>query len=129
MPMFAGARCTIEQIRGTIKLLDYYRRFLASDCTRCFNPEQRWPREEMTKDQARRRLRFLTNTSINRKAGVPDVVGRRQTYEYQNTLRRECQQVNDHFNHRRRPWGLNGRRFETDILQKRYGHIFADYEE
>src|SRR5208337_1802796 len=73
MPTLAGAEVTVPQIRGTIKLLDYYRRFLKSECGRCVDAEDRHRTgSTMTKEQVRRRLSFLVLTAINRKAGIPD---------------------------------------------------------
>ena len=96
---FAGEPVTKSQVAGTLKLLRYYRDFLASDCELCRNPESQWA-DTLTKGQARRRLRFLVNTAINRKAGVPDVACRKQDADYQAGLRRDCNRVRDRVNRR-----------------------------
>lgn len=129
MPLFAGREFTLDEIKGTIKLLDYYRRFLKSECVKCHNPESRHG-NLLTKDQARQRLRFLVNVAINRKACIPDVACRKQESSYQMDLWRDCQEVRMHFNAIGRPriWGLNGKRFRTDEIQKRYGHLLRDNE-
>jgi hypothetical protein len=121
---FAGKQVTNEQIKATTGLLKFYRRFLGSDHERCKNPEQRFG-NPMTRDEARDRLAFLVNVAINRKAGIPDVAGRKQESDYQAALWRECHEIRGHFARRRKLWGLNGRRFQTDILQARYGHLLT----
>jgi hypothetical protein len=119
MPTLAGVTVTIPQVKGTLGLLGYYRRFLWSNCTRCRNPEERfW--SDMTKEQVRRRLGFLVNTAINRKVGIPDP-------ESDIELWRDCQLV-QHLIHRNNPSGLqwrwtNMKKFRTSRIQKRYGHL------
>lgn len=120
-PTIAGTPVTIAQVRGTIKLLDFYRRFLKSACERCVNPEDRYG-NAMTQAQARRRLSFLVNLAINRKAGIPDP-------EDDIELWRDCQ-LAQHLVHRNNPSGLqwrwtNMRRFRTRWIQKRYGHLLS----
>ena len=124
-PTIAGAAVTIPEVKATIKLLDYYRRFLRSDCSRCRNPEGHWHYEEMSKDDVRARLGFLVNTAINRKAGIADSV-------WDCELWRDCQLV-QHLVHRNRPSGLQWRRanmnkFRTTRIQKRYGHLLRHGE-
>jgi hypothetical protein len=72
MTKIAGCPATAEQIRGTIRMLSYYRNFIRSNCTHCKDPglsgRDAWMGNTMTKEQAQRRLWFLVNTAINRKA-------------------------------------------------------------
>jgi hypothetical protein len=102
------------------------RAFLASECERCRDIEDSWGTREYTRDGARARLGFLVNTAINRKAGEPDARCRKQETAYLTKVRRDCEGVRDAVNHRRRAWGLNGRRWETDEIQARYGHLLGD---
>lgn len=95
MVTFAGKEFTLDQIKGTVKLLRYYRAFIRSDKEQAKDPEGMWGYGVMDKDQARRRLKFLINVAINRKAGIPDVVGRKQTPEYQRDLAYDCRDVNE----------------------------------
>lgn len=121
MPMIAGKAVTLEQVRGTLWMLRYYREFLRSNCERCPNPEDRQG-NSLTKDQARRRLAFLINVALNRKAGID---GTERPIDIE--LWRDCQLV-QHLIHRNNPSGLqwrwhNMRKFRTDRIQKRYGHL------
>jgi hypothetical protein len=124
MPTLAGAEVTTAQVRGTIKLLDYYRRFLKSECGRCVDAEDRHRTgSTMTKEQVRRRLSFLVLTAINRKAGIPDP-------DNDIELWRDCQLV-QHLVHRNNPSGLvwrwhNMRKFRTRWIQKRYGYLLRE---
>lgn len=123
----AGRPVTKPQVTGTLKMLRAYRDFLASDCGRCLDLEGRvWGRDALTKDQARHRLRFLINCAINRKAGISD-----HAWDYE--LWRDCQLV-QHLVHRNNPSGLqwrwtNMRRFRTNYIQKRYGHLLRETED
>jgi hypothetical protein len=119
----AGSEVTLGQVRATVRMLDYFRRFLRTDVDRMIDPLSGWMRTELDHDGARAKLAFLIHTAINRRAGVPDRVGRKQEADYQAAIQRDCRGVNDAINHRRRPWGLNGRRWETDEIQARYGHL------
>ena len=127
MPTIAGQEVTLCQVRGTVKLLDYYRRFLKSECRGCYNPEDRYRTgDTMTKEQARRRLSFLVLTAINRKAGIPDP-------DNDIELWRDCQLV-QHLVHRNNPSGsqwrwTNMRKFRTRWIQKRYGNLLRGDDE
>ncbi len=107
-----------SQVRNTINLITYYRRFLRSDCTRMVQPESGWMRTELSKDEARRRLHFLVNVAINRRAGIPDEQGRKQRHEYQIEQYRDCQAVRECVQHRRIV-----RQFATRVVRERFGHL------
>ena len=127
MPMFAGKSFTIEQIRGTANLLRYYRRFLKSNYERCRVVENAdWfpDPDGMTKAKVRRRLAFLVHVAINRKAGVPDAVGRKQDTDYQRSLWRDVRAVRDKVNRR-----VIVRQFETPEIRTRYGHLLTRWED
>jgi hypothetical protein len=118
--MYAGKPCTGHEIRATICLLRYYRGFLASDCSVAIDPEDRWRDSTLTKDQARPRLAFLLHTAINRKAGIPDVAGRKQEADYRASLWRDCHRVRDRVNRR-----VIVRQFETREVRARFGHLLT----
>jgi hypothetical protein len=121
---YAGATVTREQVRATVKLLNYYRRFLASNCLRCVNTEDRDFPERMDKEQTRRRVAFLINTAINRKAGIPDRIGRKQSTDYQASLYRDCRAVRDRINRR-----VIVRQFETAEIRQRYSHLLSGWDD
>lgn len=125
---FAGKPVTRDEVRATIGLLRYYRRFIASDFEQCKDPESRWGRT-LTKPDAERRLAFLVNVAINRKAGIPDVAGRKQESDYQTDLWRDHDELRRHRRERLVPWGLNGRRFRTPEVQRRFGHLLVEARE
>jgi hypothetical protein len=129
MAVFAGVGCTVEQIRGTVKLIRYYRQFIRSNYEKCHDPTGQWASDPLTKDRAQRRLTSMIHLAINRKAGIPEVSGRKQESIYQLELRRDCDEIREHRRRRRRLWGLNGRRFRTDEIQARYGHLLADNDD
>lgn len=60
---------TADQIRATVALLQHFRAFLASDCAEMRDPISGWADDRLTKDQARRRLAWLVNVAILRRAG------------------------------------------------------------
>jgi hypothetical protein len=113
-------------------MLDHFRRFLRSDKERMVDPYSGWTRDALTKAQARAKLSWLIHVAINRRAGIPESIlaGRKYLPDYQAALRRDCRGVNDalHRRPRRRAWGLNGRRWETDEIQARYGHLIEPEE-
>jgi len=117
---FAGKEVTREQVRATLSLLRYYKRFLASEeHDRCQSPEQ-WG-IYYTKDQARHRVDFLINNAINRKAGIPD-----ETYdeqEFRHRLMRDAGRLRDI--HRR----IRVYQFETEIVRSRFGHLLSRYDD
>lgn len=92
---FAGKEFTRDQITGTVKLLRYYRDFIKSDKEQAKDPEGMWGYGVIDKSQAKHRLAYLINVAINRKAGIPDVVGRKQTSDYQRDLWADCRDVNE----------------------------------
>lgn len=62
-----------ERVAASVRLLRYYRDFLASDSAHCRHPESEpWRCDTLTKPAARARLKWLIDVAINRKAGVPD---------------------------------------------------------
>lgn len=119
--LFAGKEVTREQVRGTVKLLSYYRRFLASEeHDRCQSPEQ-WG-IYYTKEQARRRLNFLIENAINRKAGIPD-----ETQDERDEfirLWRDSRRIQEIRVNRIRHY-----QFETDLARNRFGHLLARYDD
>lgn len=60
-----------REIAGTANLLRYFRAFIRSGANQANDPTRSfgWT---MTRDEAITRLRFLIDTAINRKAGLPD---------------------------------------------------------
>jgi hypothetical protein len=124
---YGGEPCTLEQIKGTLALLRYYKRFLASGKELCVDPEDRWARYgclHMSRGQARKRLRYLIDVAINRKAGIPDEPFRKCNETYQLWLRRDQQRLHDYLNRRIRCHG-----FESREVRKRFGHLIERYEE
>jgi len=78
------------RIRATLALLRHFRASLASDCERMRDPTQpRWLADELDKAAARRKLAWLVDVAVNRKAGVPDSCGRRDTAEHRARLSRD----------------------------------------
>jgi hypothetical protein len=120
---YAGKPCVASQVRGTLAILRYYREFLASDCEKGRDPEDRHWENVITKEYARQRLAFLIHVAINRKAGIPDITCRRQDAAYQHDLHKDCADIRNYRRSRIRPWGLNGRRFRTDVIQERFGYF------
>ena len=60
------------KIVATLKTLQHFRAFLASDSKRMIDPYSGWTRDELDKEQAQRKLSWLVNVAINRKAGIAD---------------------------------------------------------
>jgi hypothetical protein len=112
-----------QLLRNTIRLLSYYRRFLASDCGECVDPEDPSPFGRLTKDQARRRLYFLLDVAINRKAGIPDEPFPKCGQDYQLRLRRDQSRLRD-LARRVRVY-----QFETGKVRRRFGHLLASRED
>jgi hypothetical protein len=75
---------------------------------------------KLDRDQARKRLGWLVNVAINRKAGIPDSGRRKRDPEYLIQLRRDCSCIRNWLNHRRRFYSL-----ETPEMRERYGHLVA----
>ena len=122
MAKFAGVEVTKQQIRGTITILRYYRTFLAQmEYNECLDPEgPRYAAKRMTREDAAERLGFLVNVAINRKAGIPDVPGRKHETDYQTRLARDCRAVRDIVTRRLRVY-----QFETAEVRERFGHLLA----
>jgi hypothetical protein len=123
---FAGKEFTKEQITGTLKLLRYYRDFIRSDKDQAKDPEGMWGYGVMNKSHARHRLKFLINAAVNRKAGIPDEVGRKQTSDYQRDLWFDCRQIN-HWRANGSFWSSRPReRFRTSEIQKRFEALWEE---
>lgn len=117
----AGHQCTMDEVRATIALLKYYHAFLASEYQEAKHPTQ-WG-FYMTKDEARRELSMLIDVAINRRAGIPDRVGRKQEPDYLIRLRRDRNALLDI--HRR----IRVYQFETKEIRQRFGHLLASRED
>jgi hypothetical protein len=119
---FAGKPVTTEEIRGTLRELGYYRRFLESSAAFCRDP---WDYgRQMNRGEARHRLALMVNRAINRKAGVPDARGRKQESDYQWALRRDANRVEDRLRRRVRIY-----QFETKDVRGRLGHLLSEYDD
>lgn len=104
-----------ESIVATLNLLRWYRAFIASDKERAHDPMGHpYDRNIITKAEARHTLTWLINVAINRKAGIPDVVGRKQDSDYQRGLRQDKDRANTP--------RLIVRRFTTPELNQRLQH-------
>jgi hypothetical protein len=122
---FAGASYEEGQIRATIWLLRYFRRFEESGMSQCIDPTQNpYYRDTLDREQARQLHKRLIDVAINRKAGIPDVSCRKQETLYQNAIWRDCRRVRDNVNHR-----IIVRQFETDEIRRRYSHLLFQDEE
>lgn len=117
----SGRDTTVERVKATLGMLRYYRRFLRSNYDLCRNPEDKFD-SKMTKPQTRARLAFLVNVAINRKAGIPDVKGRKQDPDYQTSLRRDARSINDHFGKR---FALRYTALSNADLRKRYRDVLT----
>jgi hypothetical protein len=131
MPTIAGEPATLEQVRGTVRMLRYYRAFLASSCDECWDLQSnhdfaavKYFGYKPDREQARTRLGWLVNVAINRKAGIPDSGRRKRDPDYQIRLRRDCVYIRNWLNHRMRFYSL-----ETPEMRQRYGHLIARYDE
>jgi hypothetical protein len=61
-----------ERIVATLRTIQHFRAFLASDSSIMHDPYSGWMRDELDKLAAQRKLSWLVNVAINRKAGIPD---------------------------------------------------------
>jgi len=127
----AGQEITKRQLTGTVKLLKWYKRFIASDCHEAPRPFQ-WG-SYIKKPEAQRELTRLINVSINRKAGIPDNPSKHYGLEFQAEIWRDCQVI-QYLIHRNNPtyvqWKLNGKVWlGTNYMQKRYGHLSRNVED
>jgi hypothetical protein len=108
-----------KRITATIKVLKYFKDFLKSNCERMIDPYSDWQRRELTKEQAKKRLLWLINIAINRKAGVPDCPSRKYSDMYQTDLRRDYNSLIDIKNR------IIVRRFNLSEMNKRFGHLLT----
>jgi hypothetical protein len=122
----AGRAYSSAQVKGTIKLLRYYRAFINSDKEEARHPEGLWGYGTINKDQARHRLKFLINVAVNRKAGIPDEVGRKQSRNYQIDLWYDSNDIKRWRQARIVPAGLRPGKFRIAEIQKRCGHIWRE---
>lgn len=123
---FAGKEFSPAQIKGTLKLLRYYRAFLNSDKLEAKDPEGMWGYGVMDKNHAKHRLKFLINMAINRKAGIPDVVGRKQSSDYQRDLYYDCQQIR-HWRRNGSFWNYRPReKFRTKEIQRYFEKLWKE---
>lgn len=70
LPVYLGQ--PKANIAATVATLRYFRAFLASDCVEMVDPYSNWMRNRLTKTTAARKLTWLVNMAINRKAGITD---------------------------------------------------------
>lgn len=104
----AGQPTTIGQIRGTLRLLRWYRAFIRSDANQAKIPGD-WFATTMTRAEAQRRLTEMVLVAIQRKgwaeSGASDAVKREERYrkwnlEWQGRMRRDSEKINNHFSGR-----------------------------
>jgi hypothetical protein len=110
----------VEKIRATVKLLQYYRSFLRSDCHEAKDPQQ-WG-SYMNKAQAGRRLHWLIDVAINRKAGVEC---KERCCDPLTWIgwRRDQQRLQDI--HRR----IRVYQFETEEVKTRFSHLLSKHDD
>lgn len=106
----------VEMIRATVNLLRYYRAFLRSGCREAKDPQQ-WG-FYLDKDQARRRLHWLIDVAINRKAGI-ECRWRCCGPLTWSGWRRDQQRLRDI--HRR----IRIYQFETETVRTRFSHLLS----
>lgn len=85
---------THQAIVATLATLRHFQAFLASDCRVMHDPYERNFPVELNKRQAERKLHWLIQVAINRKAGVPESRGRYDTDDSQRHLRLLAQCIN-----------------------------------
>lgn len=105
-----------DAIAATAALLRHFRAFLASDYREMRDPtKERWLDERLDHAAARRRLTWLVNVAINRKAGIPDQPrGRKHDPDYRRGLYQDAWRANTP--------RLRVERFTTPELNRRLAH-------
>lgn len=106
-----------RRIRATVALLKHIKAFLASSATRMKDPYSGFG-VYLDREQAAHKLRWLIHVAINRKAGHPDVPGRKYTSDYQACLLRDAGRVRGKLKHR-----VVIHQFETREVERRLGHL------
>lgn len=125
--------CNKGSLSWTLKMIKHYRAFIRSECgfKSCRDLQDNWRIAVLVgRDAVQARLWRLVNTAINRKAGIPDSF---PPSEHDIELWRDCQLV-QHLVHRNNSSGLqwltwHPRRFRTNYMQRRYGHLLDHYWE
>lgn len=115
-------------IAGTLATLRWYRSFIRSGSESAINPgrsgREAWRGETMTRAEAQRQLTDLIDVAINRKAGVPDVIGRRDESSHLISLRRDQRRLEDIRRIRLRVY-----QFETAEVRARFSHLLASFDD
>lgn len=112
------------KIHSTLALLRHFKAFQASGAKRMADPMAGFG-HYLDRGQAACKLRWLIHVAINRKAGVPDVPGRKHTTDYQARLYRDVRRVRDNVNAR-----VVIHQFETQEIAARFGHLLStEWEE
>ena len=88
---YASKPVTSEQIAHTTKMLRSFRAFLDSEYTEMSAGYG----STLTKNEARRKLHFLLDVAVNRRAGIPDVPARKHSSEYQLHQHRDRWRIHD----------------------------------
>lgn len=122
----ASRPVTLDQVRGTIRLITYYRRFLRSSFAACVNPEgTRYGAEPLTKAQAEARLHYLLDVATNRRAGMPDQPhGRNHDPDQWWRMVRDQRAVHDRIRSR-----VVVRQFETRACRERFADLLTTRED
>lgn len=107
--------CAPESIRATTAILRHFRAFIRSDCSRMIDPYSGWHRIEINKKQAQRKLTWLVDVAINRRAGIPD-------FTPSTELLRDSHRLDDIINKRTRVY-----QFETRLCTKRFSRLLSSY--
>lgn len=81
-----------QSIVATLILLRWFKAFIASDKSKANDPIAGWG-HYLRREDAPRKLRWLVNVAVNRKAGIPDYRGRRDDPEYQRQLYQDQQDL------------------------------------
>lgn len=110
----------VEKIRATVKLLQYYRAFLRSDCREAKDPQQ-WG-FYLNQSQARRRLHLLIDVAINRKAGIACRDRCCDPLIWVGWLRDRQRLLEIHKR-------IRVYQFETEEVKKRFSHLLSRYDD
>lgn len=111
-----------KRISATLCLLKWFKAFIASDYEQANDPINEFG-FYFTRPEAKKKLHWLVQMAINRKAGIPDRRGRKDDPDYQIKLYRDQQRLKDIARN------IRVYQFETREVKKRFSHLLSNYND
>ncbi len=123
------AQHTPDEIRGTLALLSYFKRFMKSDCSEALDPYEPHFERRLTKAEAAERLSYILDVATNRRGGLADVPSRKWETQAQTDMQRDYRALHEPHGLYNLPFFGHRKNFYTRACRERFQHLLERFRE